>query len=159
MEYSLFSRDAEQQGQIAACKDLGTAMMAYGVVGRGMLSSAVPRLADMTAEDIRKRLPRFHDENVAANMQLRTALEARARNKGATLAQLAIAWTMAQGALSDTFIVPIPGAKSRKHLEENAGAAVIALTADDLAEIGRIVPASAAAGTRYPAGQMHRLNV
>ena len=88
-----------------------------------------------------------------------TALEARARNKGATLAQLAIAWTMAQGALSDTFIVPIPGAKSRKHLEENVGAAAIALTAEDLAEIDRVVPSGAAAGTRYPAGQMHRLNV
>ena len=72
-------------------------MMAYGVVGRGMLSSAVPRLADMTADDIRKRLPRFQDENVAANMQLRAALEALARKKSATLAQLAIAWTMAQG--------------------------------------------------------------
>ena len=66
---------------------------------------------------------------------------------------------MAQGARSGTFIVPIPGAKSRKHLEENVGAAGIALTADDLAEIDRIVPPGAAAGTRYPAGQMHRLNV
>ena len=159
MEYSLFSRDAEQQGQIAACKDLGMALMAYGVVGRGMLSSAVPLLQQMTAEDIRKRLPRFQDENAAANMQLRTALEALARRKNASLAQLAIAWTMAQAANCGTFIVPIPGAKSRRHLEENVGAAGIALSADDLAEIDRIVPLGAAAGTRYPSGQMHRLNV
>ena len=159
MEYSLFSRDAEPQGQIAACRDLGMALMAYGVVGRGMLSSAVPQLEQMTAEDIRKRLPRFANENVAANMQLRATLEALARKKNATLAQFAIAWTMAQGARSGTFIVPIPGAKSRKHLEENVGAAGIALNAEDLAEIDRIAPPGAAAGTRYPAAQMHRLNV
>jgi aryl-alcohol dehydrogenase-like predicted oxidoreductase len=159
MEYSLFSRDAEQQGQIAACQDLGMALMAYGVVGRGMLSATVPELQQMTADDIRKRLPRFANENVAANMRLRTGLEALARKKNATLAQLAIAWTMAQGARSGTFIVPIPGAKSRQHLEENVGATAVALTADDLAEIDRIAPPGAAAGTRYPAGQMHRLNV
>jgi aryl-alcohol dehydrogenase-like predicted oxidoreductase len=159
MEYSLFSRDAEQQGQIATCRELGMAMMAYGVIGRGMLSSAVPQLAEMTADDIRKRLPRFAHENVAANMQLRSTLEALARKNNATLAQLAIAWTMAQGARLGTFIVPIPGAKSRKHLEENVRAAERALSADDLAEIDRIAPHGAAAGTRYPAGQMHRLNV
>jgi aryl-alcohol dehydrogenase-like predicted oxidoreductase len=159
MEYSLFSRDAEPQGQIAACRDLGMALMAYGVVGRGMLSSAVPQLEQMTAEDIRKRLPRFANENVAANMQLRATLEALARKKNATLAQLAIAWTMAQGARSGAFVVPIPGAKSRKHLEENVGAAGIVLNAEDLAEIDRIAPPGAAAGTRYPARQMHRLNV
>ncbi len=159
MEYSLFSRDAERQGQIATCKELGMAMMAYGVVGRGMLSSAVPQLQQMTADDIRKRLPRFQTDNVAANMELRSALEALAHRKNATLAQLAVAWTMAQGSRQGAFIVPIPGAKSRKHLEENVGAADIALSAEDLAEINRIVPPGAAAGTRYPAGQMHRLNV
>ena len=159
MEYSLFSRDAETQGQIATCRDLATALMAYGVVGRGMLSSAAPQLEQMTADDIRKRLPRFANENVAPNMQLRATLEALARKKNATLAQLAIAWTIAQGARSGTLIVPIPGAKSRKHLEENVGAAGITLTAEDLAEIDRIAPPGAAAGTRYPAGQMHRLNV
>jgi aryl-alcohol dehydrogenase-like predicted oxidoreductase len=159
MEYSLFSRDAEPQGQIAACRDHGMALMAYGVIGRGMLSSAVPQLEQMTADDIRKRLPRFANENVAANMQLRATLEALARKKNATLAQLAIAWTIAQGARSGTFIVPIPGAKSRKHLEENVGATAIKLTAEDLTEIDRVAPPGAAAGSRYPAGQMHRLNV
>ena len=159
MEYSLFSRDAEQQGQIAACSNLGMTMMAYGVVGRGMLSATVPQLQQMTADDIRRRQPRFANENIAANMRLRAALETLARQKGATLAQLAIAWTMAQGARFGAFVVPIPGAKSRRHLEENIGAAGIALSAEDLAEIDRIVPPGAAAGTRYPAGQMHRLNV
>jgi len=159
MEYSLFSRDAEQQGQIAACKELGMALMAYGVVGRGMLSAAAPQLQQMTAQDIRVRLPRFQGENVENNMKLRAALTDLARKKNATLAQLAIAWPKAQGERAGVFIVPIPGAKSRKHLEENVGAADLVLGAEDLAEIDRIAPPGAAAGTRYPAGQMHRLNV
>jgi aryl-alcohol dehydrogenase-like predicted oxidoreductase len=159
MEYSLLSRDAEQQGQIAACKQRGMALMAYGVVGRGMLSAQVPKLEQMTAQDIRTRLPRFQAENVSRNMLLRAALEDLGLTKNATLAQLAIAWPMAQGARLGAFIVPIPGAKSRKHLEENVRAADIVLTAEDLAEIDRVAPPGAAAGTRYPAGQMHRLNV
>ena len=159
MEYSLFSRDAEQQGQIAVCKELGLAMMAYGVVGRGMLSAEVPRLEDMAADDIRRRLPRFQSENIERNLQLRSGLEAIARRKNATLAQLAIAWPIAQGARMGATIVPIPGAKSRKHLEENLRAADITLSADDLDEIDRLAAPGTAAGTRYPTGQMHRLNV
>ena len=90
---------------------------------------------------------------------MRAALEALARRKSLTLAQLAIAWAKAQGADAGLSIVPIPGAKSRKHLEENVRAADIVLTTEDLAQIDRTVPPGAAAGTRYPAGQMHRLNV
>jgi aryl-alcohol dehydrogenase-like predicted oxidoreductase len=159
MEYSLFSRDAEGQGQLAACKELGMAMMAYAVLGRGMLSAELPRLENLTDGDIRARLPRFAGANIEQNLKLRTALEAIARNRNATLAQLAIAWPMAQGLRLGTVIVPIPGAKSRKHLEENVRAADVALTADDLAAIDRAAPPGAAAGTRYPTGQMHRLNV
>src|SRR3954447_11223837 len=159
MEYSLFSRDAEEQGQIEACKELGMAMMAYAVLGRGMLSARAPKVEEMAADDIRAQLPRFHSANVENNLRLRSALEAVARRKNATLAQLAIAWPMAQGSRAGAFIAPIPGAKSRKHLGENVRAADIVLTADDLAEIDRIVPHGAASGTRYPIGQMHRLNV
>jgi len=159
MEYSLFSRDAEEQGQIDACNGLGLAMMAYAVLGRGMLSAEVPKIEEMAADDIRAGLPRSDNANVEKNLRLRAALEAIARRKNATLAQLSIAWPMAQGARAGVFIVPIPGAKSRKHLEENVRAAEIALTAEDLVEIDRIVPAGSASGTRYPAGQMHRLNV
>jgi aryl-alcohol dehydrogenase-like predicted oxidoreductase len=159
MEYSLFSRDAEEQGQIDACKELGVAMMAYAVLGRGMLSAEVPKLEDMAADDIRARLPRFHSANVEKNLQLRAALEAIARRKNATLAELSIAWPMAQGSHAGAFIIPIPGAKSRRHLEENVRAADIVLTTDDLAEIDRIVPPGAASGTRYPIGQMHRVNI
>jgi aryl-alcohol dehydrogenase-like predicted oxidoreductase len=159
MEYSLFSRDAEEQGQIDACKELGLAMMAYAVLGRGMLSSQVPKAEEMAAEDIRAQLPRFHSANVEKNLRLRSALEAIARGKNATLAQLSIAWPMAQSSRAGAFIVPIPGAKSRKHLEENVRAADIVLTVDDLVKIDRIVPPGAVSGTRYPIGQMHRLNV
>ena len=159
MEYSLLSRDAEEQGQINACKELGMTMMAYAVLGRGMLSAQVPKVEEMSADDIRAQLPRFHSANVENNLRLRSALEAVARRKNATLAQLAIAWPLAQGLRAGAFIIPIPGAKSRKHLEENVRAAEIVLTADDLTEIERIVPHGAASGTRYPMGQMHRLNL
>jgi aryl-alcohol dehydrogenase-like predicted oxidoreductase len=159
MEYSLFSRDAEEQGQIGACEELGLAMMAYAVLGRGILSAQVPKVEELTADDVRARLPRFHSANAEKNLGLRSALEAIARGKDATLAQLSIAWPMAQGRRAGAFIVPIPGAKSRKHLEENLRAADIVLTADDLAELDCIVPPGAASGTRYPAGEMHRLNL
>ena len=159
MEYSLFSRDSEEQGQIDACKELGMAMMAYAVLGRGMLSDQVPKVGELAADDVRQRLPRFQSVNIEKNLGLRSALEAIARRKNATLAQLSIAWPMARGKRAGVFIVPIPGAKSRKHLEENVRAAGIVLTADDLAEIDRIFPPGAASGTRYPIGQMHRLNV
>ena len=159
MEYSLFSRDAEEQGQIDACKELCMAMMAYAVLGRGLLSAHAPTMEEMAVDDIRGQLPRFHGTNIEKNLWLRSALVAVARGKNATLAQLAIAWPMARGSRAGVFIVPIPGAKSRKHLEENVRAADIVLTSDDLAEIDRIVPPGAASGTRYPTGQMHRLNV
>jgi aryl-alcohol dehydrogenase-like predicted oxidoreductase len=159
MEYSLFSRDAEEQGQIDACREVGAAMMAYAVLGRGMLSAELPKLGEFAGDDIRAGLPRFHAAHIEKNLRLRAALEAIARDKGAKLAQLAIAWPMAQGSRSGALIVPIPGAKSRKHLEENVRAAEIVLTADDLVAIDRIVPPGAASGTRYPSGQMHRLNL
>ena len=159
MEYSLFSCDAEEQGQIDACKELGMAMMAYAVLGRGMLSAEVPKVEELAADDIRVGLPRFHSANVEKNLRLRSALDTIARRKNATLTQLSIAWPMAQGSRAGAFIVPIPGVKSRKHLEANLRAAEIVLSADDLEEDDRIVPPGAASGTRYPIGQMHRLNI
>jgi aryl-alcohol dehydrogenase-like predicted oxidoreductase len=159
MEYSLFSRDAEEQGQIDARKELGMAMMAYAVLGRGMLSDQPPKAEEMAADDVRQRLPRFQRGNIEKNLGLRSALEAIARRKNITVAQLSIAWPMAQGKRAGTSIVPIPGTKSRKHVAENVRAADIVLTAEDLAEIESIVPPGAASGTRYPTGQMHRVNV
>ena len=159
MEYSLFSRDAEEQGQIQACKGLGMAMMAYAVLGRGMLSDQVPKMEELATDDVRQRLPRFQSINIENNLGLRSALEGITRRQNATLAQLSIAWPMAQGKCAGVFIVPIPGAKSRKHIEENVRAVDIVLTPEDLGEIDRIVPPGAASGTRYPVGQMQRLNV
>ena len=159
MEYSLFSRDAEVQGQLEACKALGLSMMAYGVLGRGQLTAQVPTLAAMGETDIRKRQPRFAPDNAAANAKLHDGLTALAVAKGITMAQLAIAWPLAQGARLGASIVPIPGAKSRTHLEENVAAANVRFTGDELAEIDALVPPGAAAGTRYPEGQMHRVNV
>jgi len=159
MEYSLFSRDAEEQGQLVACKNLNMALMAYGVLGRGQLTAHAPKLEDMAADDIRARLPRFQPTNSERNLTLRGVVENTARRKNATLAQLAVAWPIARGERTGTLIVPIPGAKSRRHLEENIRAAELDFTADDLAAIDSAVPVGAAAGTRYPAGQMHRLNV
>jgi len=124
-----------------------------------MLSAQAPKGEEMSADDIRAQLPRFHSANVEYNLRLRSALEAVARRKHATLAQLAVAWPLAQGSRAGACIVPIPGAKSRKHLEENVRAAGIVLTTADLAEIDRIVPHGAASGIRYPIGQMHRLNL
>jgi aryl-alcohol dehydrogenase-like predicted oxidoreductase len=123
MEYSLFSRDAEEQDQIEACKELGLTMMAYAVLGRGMLSGQLPKVEELPADDVRAQLPRFQGANVEKNLRLRSALEAIAQRKNATLTQLSIAWPMARGSRAGAFIVPIPGAKSRKHLEENVRAA------------------------------------
>lgn len=158
MEYSLFSRDAERQGQIAACKDLGAAMMAYAVLGRGLISAAPPPPESLGAGDVRAHLPRFEQAHFEKNLRLRSALEALARRKAASLAQLAIAWTIAMGQRAGTFVVPIPGAKSRVHLEANVAAAALMLSDDDLAEINRIVPPGAASGTRYQESAMHRVN-
>jgi len=159
MEYSLFSRDAEQQGQLATCKALNMTLMAYGVLGRGQLTSEAPTLDAMGENDVRKRQLRFHPVNAETNSRLRAALAAIARRKGITMAQLAIAWPLAQGERAGVSIVPIPGAKSRRHLEENVAAVAVRFTTDELVEIDRLVPPGAAAGTRYPEGQMHRLNV
>jgi aryl-alcohol dehydrogenase-like predicted oxidoreductase len=124
MEYSLSSRDAEVQGQIDTCRDLKMAMMAYAVLGRGMLTRDVPKLDDMTDSDIRKGLPRFHPDNVEKNLELRAIASSAARS--ARLSRVARA---APGRRMGTLVVPIPGAKSRKHLNENVMAASGTFTA------------------------------
>ena len=159
MEYSLFSRDAETAGNIAACHTIGMGFMAYAVLGRGLLSGQFRKPGDLPEADRRHRMPRFEPGNLEKNAALLAALDSLARARGASLAQIAIAWTMAQGDRAGVSVVPIPGAKSRTHLEENARAAELILSAEELAAIDRIAPPGAAAGTRYPQGQMKRVNV
>jgi aryl-alcohol dehydrogenase-like predicted oxidoreductase len=159
MEYSIFSRDADQQGQIEACRELGMAFMDYAVLGRGLIAAHAPAVSEMAAGDIRARLPRFQPGNFQGNADLRAGLEAIGRRRQASVAQLAIAWAIARGREAGVFIVPIPGAKTRAHLEENAQAAGIWLSEDDLREIDDVVPPGSVMGSRYPEGQMRRLNV
>ena len=159
MEYSLFSRDAEEKGNLAACRALGAAFMAYAPLGRGLLTGLFRSEKDLPQDDRRLKMPRFQAGNIERNAVILAEVQKIAREKGATLPQIAVAWVMAQGPRNGVGIVPIPGVKSRKHLEENLKAATIKLTDDDLARIEGVAPPTAVAGTRYPAGQMKRVNI
>ena len=154
MEYSLWSRDAES-GNIQACRDHGMGFMAYGPLGRGFLAGLYRDLGQIPEDDERRRSPRFQEGNFEHNLELLAGIEALAKEKSATLAQLALAWLMAQG----TDIIPIPGAKSRSHLEENVKAIDLELTEEDLSRLNVIMPPGAAAGTRMAEAQMTRVNV
>lgn len=159
MEYSLFSRDAEEKGNLAACRTLGAAFMAYAPLGRGLLTGRFRSEKDLPQDDRRLKMPRFQAGNIERNAAILAEVQKIAREKEATLPQIAVAWVMAQGPRHGVGIVPIPGVKTRAHLEENLKAAAIKLTDDDLARIERVAPPTAVAGTRYPAGQMKRVNI
>lgn len=159
MEYSLFSREAEEKGNLAACRSLGAAFMAYAPLGRGLLTGRFRREGDLPDGDRRLKMPRFQAGNIERNSAILSEVEAIGRETGATLPQIAIAWVMAQGPRNGVDIYPIPGAKSRRHLEENLEAADITLSDEDLARIERVAPPEAVAGTRYPPGQMKRVNI
>jgi aryl-alcohol dehydrogenase-like predicted oxidoreductase len=154
MEYSLWSRDPED-GNIQACRDYNMGFMAYSPLGRGFLAGQFRALSELDEGDARLNSPRFQAENFQQNLQLLAQLEDLAREKSATLAQLALAWLMAQG----NDIIPIPGAKSRNHLEENVKAIDIKLTADDLARLDKIMHPGAAAGMRLTEEQLSRVNI
>ena len=152
-EYSLWTRDPED-GVLAACRELGIGFVAYSPLGRGFLSGEIRKFDDLAPDDFRRLSPRFQGDNFAKNLALVDHLGEVARAKGVTPSQLALAWVLAQG----DDIVPIPGTKRRKYLEENLAGAAIALSADELAAIDRIAPAGAAAGLRYPAATMTSVN-
>jgi aryl-alcohol dehydrogenase-like predicted oxidoreductase len=145
-EYSLWSRDPEE-GTLQACRRLGIGFVAYSPLGRGFLTGQIKRFEDLAADDYRRHSPRFQGENFQKNLDLVGRIETLAKKKGCTASQLALAWVEAQGA----DVVPIPGTKRRKYLEENVGAEKVALTSADLAEIDAAAPLGAAAGLRYPA--------
>ncbi|RCX09659.1 aldo/keto reductase [Extensimonas vulgaris] len=152
-EYSLWSRDPED-AILPTVRALGIGFVAYSPLGRGLLTGQIKRIEDLAADDYRRNSPRFQGENFARNLALVAEVEAMAREKGCTPAQLALAWVLAQG----QDIVPIPGTKRRRYLEENLGALAVQLDAQDLERIHRILPPGAAAGTRYAAPQMQALN-
>lgn len=152
-EYSLWSRDPED-GTLATCRELGIGFVAYSPLGRGFLTGQFKKLEDIPADDYRRTSPRFQGENFQKNLTLVTRIEGMARAKGCTPSQLALAWVMAQGA----DVVPIPGTKRRKYLEENVAATAVTLTAADLAAIDAIAPKGVAAGPRYAEAMMKRLD-
>ncbi|PIB59512.1 aldo/keto reductase [Pseudomonas sp. 2822-17] len=154
-EYSLWSRDQEHNGCLAACQRLGIAFVPYSPLGRGFLTGALKRPEDFAADDYRRTNPRFQGENFAKNLELVKQVQNLAAEKGVTAGQLALAWVLAQG----EYIVPIPGTKQRKYLEENVAAVSIALTAQELAALETIFPADATAGLRYPAEVMAMLDI
>jgi aryl-alcohol dehydrogenase-like predicted oxidoreductase len=152
-EYSLWSRDPEED-VLATCRELGIGFIAYSPLGRGFLTGQIKRYEDLAADDYRRMQPRFQGENFQKNLDLVARLGEIAAEKGCTASQLALAWVLAQG----DDIVPIPGTKRRKYLEENAAAAALRLSASDLARIDGIAPRGAAAGTRYPESMMSFVN-
>jgi aryl-alcohol dehydrogenase-like predicted oxidoreductase len=152
-EYSLWSRDPED-GILAACRELGIGFVAYSPLGRGFLTGQFQKFDDLPADDYRRNTPRFQGENFEKNLDLLRSVEAIAKEKNCQPAQLALAWVLAQG----NDIVPIPGTKRRKYLEENIGALEVKLTAADLARIDKVFPTNAAAGPRYPENMMAIVN-
>jgi aryl-alcohol dehydrogenase-like predicted oxidoreductase len=145
-EYSLWTRDPEQTGGVlAACRELGAAFVAYSPLGRGFLTGKIESLESLGKDDFRRTTPRFEQENFDRNLALVAQVRALASEKGCTPGQLALAWLLARG----PHVVPIPGTKRRKYLEENAGAASVKLEGRDLARIDALLPPGAAAGERY----------
>ena len=154
-EYSLWSRDVEAE-VIPTCQELGIGFVPYSPLSRGFLTGAFEKSEDVNAAgDTRSFMPRFTPEHFDANKALVDKLGEVATEKGCTVAQLAIAWVMAQG---DT-IVPIPGTRKIRRLEENAGAADVTLLSDDLAAIEAASPADAVSGNRYPEAAMNTVNL
>jgi aryl-alcohol dehydrogenase-like predicted oxidoreductase len=152
-EYSLWSRDPEE-GTLKTCRELGIGFVAYSPLGRGFLTGKIKRFEDLAADDYRKNSPRFQGANFQKNLDLVKKIEEIAQELGCKPSQLALAWVMAQG----QDIVPIPGTKRRKYLEENIGAAQIKLTPEILKRIDQVAPKGVAAGERYPTEMMSSVN-
>ncbi len=153
-EYSLWTRDVDENGIMATCERLGIGFVPYSPLGRGFLTGAIRTPEDFAADDYRRTNPRFMGENFARNLKLVDAVRELASAKGCTPAQLALAWVLARG----EHVVPIPGTRRVANLDDNLGALDVKLTAQDLAGIDAIFPLGAAAGTRYAAAMMQLLS-
>ncbi len=152
-EYSLWTRDPEEE-ILGACRALGIGLVSYCPLGRGFLTGQIKKPEDLPEDDYRRTSPRFQGENFQRNLNLVARVGEIAREKKCTPAQLALAWVLAQG----EDIVPIPGTKRRKYLQENVGALDVDLTSADLAHIEEVVPKHAFAGPRYPEWAMAMVN-
>lgn len=153
-EYSLWTRDVEENEVLATAKELGIGFVPYSPLGRGFLSGEIKKPEDLSPDDWRLTNPRFQGENFDKNLQLVEKVEEIADNKGVTASQLALAWVLAQR----DDIVPIPGTKRVKYIEQNAAAVDIELTVDELKQIDEIFPVNAASGLRYPEHMMKSVN-
>jgi aryl-alcohol dehydrogenase-like predicted oxidoreductase len=152
-EYSLWTRDLEHE-TLGICRELGIGLVAYSPLGRGFLTGQIKRFEDLAEDDYRRQSPRFQGENFQRNLDLVRQVSEIAREKKCTPAQLALAWVLAQG----QDIVPIPGTKRRKYLQENIGALDVSLTSEDLRRIEDQFPREAVAGKRYPEAAMQTIN-
>jgi len=152
-EYSLWTRDPEDE-ILPLCRELGIGFVAYSPLGRGFLTGRFRKFDDLPEDDYRRNSPRFQGENFQRNLDLVERVEELARRKKCTPAQLALAWLLAQG----DDIVPIPGTKQRRYLEQNVVALGVELTAGDLEEIDEVAPKGVAAGGRYPEAGMRTVN-
>jgi len=152
-EYSLWSREPEDS-ILDTCRELGIGFVAYSPLGRGFLTGQIKKTSDLAEDDWRRNSPRFQGENFAKNLKLVEHLKALAAEKGCLPSQLALAWILAQS----KDIVPIPGTKQRKYLEENVGSLNITLSSTDLKQIDEIAPSGVAQGGRYPEAMMGLLN-
>jgi aryl-alcohol dehydrogenase-like predicted oxidoreductase len=152
-EYSLWTRDVEAE-ILPLCRELGIGFVPYSPLGRGFLTAKFKKPEDLPVDDWRRNNPRFQSGNFERNLKLAERIETLAQRKKCTPAQLALAWVLAQG----DDIVPIPGTKRRKYLEENVAASNIELTPADLKEISAAAPSGAAAGTRYPEPAMQAVS-
>jgi aryl-alcohol dehydrogenase-like predicted oxidoreductase len=152
-EYSLWTRDPEDQ-ILPTCRELGIGFVAYSPLGRGFLTGQFKRVEDLPADDYRRSSPRFQGDNFQRNLDLVRRVEEIAKEKGCKPSQLALAWVLAQG----DDIVPIPGTKRRKYLEENAAALDVQLSADDLRRLAEFFPQGAASGQRYTEQMMKAVN-
>ncbi|MHA7634672.1 aldo/keto reductase [Corallococcus sp. M7] len=144
-EYSLWSRDPED-GVLQTCRELGVGFVPYSPLGRGFLTGQFKRFEDLPEDDYRRHSPRFQGENFQRNLKLVEHIDRLAGQKRCTPAQLALAWVLSRG----QDVVPIPGTKRRKYLDDNLGALDVKLTKEDLAAIESIAPPGVAAGERYP---------
>jgi aryl-alcohol dehydrogenase-like predicted oxidoreductase len=152
-EYSLWTRDPEDE-IFDACRELGIGFVAYSPLGRGFLTGQFKRFEDLPTDDYRRFSPRFQGENFQKNLELVRRVEAMAKEKSCSPAQLALAWVLAQG----EDIVPIPGTKRRKYLEDNIGALNLQLAPQDLRRLDEVFPHGPAAGLRYPETMMKVVN-